>query len=288
MRRSRSRVKVVRSTAIALIVAYLMLDATRAVAQAPPDIQNPQIEIAYLQPGNTAYQPIHDRLKQRLVLEQLKQFLAPLRLPRRLVVNTDQCDAATRHYQPQGPVTICYELVAQIERIAAKADPDRREVVIVGSVVQAVFHEVAQAVFDMLQVPIWGRRKDAADQLGAFIMLQFSEEVALQTIMGTATFFQLSGRTWTGSDLADVNAPEAQRFFNFLCMAFGASPKSFEFLVTPGPDGRPMLPEKRAIRCSAEYASVRKAFNLRIMPHVDADLLIRVRAAQWLTPGDRK
>lgn len=279
---------VVSSTAIALIFAYFMLDTTRAVAQASPDIQNPQVEIAYLPPDNTAYQPVYERLKQRRVLEQLKQFLAPLRLPRRLVVNTDQCDAASRHYQPQGPVTICYELVEQIERLAAKADPDQRDNVVTGTVVLAVFHEVAEAVFDLLEVPIWGRREDAADQLAAFIMLQFSEEVALKTIVGAATFFQLSGRTWTGSDLADVNAPDAQRFFNFLCMAFGASPKSFEFLVTPRPDGPPMLPENRAIRCSAEYASVRTAFNLRIMPYVDPNLLIRVRATQWLTLGDRK
>ena len=281
MRSSRGRV-------MAMALALWGAVSATAVAQAPSDMQNPQIDIRYLQPDSAAYRPIHDRLKQRRVLEQLRQFLAPLRLPRRLAVNTGQCDAAARPYRPQGPVTICYEMVEQIERIAAKADPVERDSVIAGTIVLAVFHEVAEAVFDILQVPIWGRREDAADQLAAFIMLQFSEEVALRTILGAATFFQLSGRSWTGSDLADRNAPEAQRFFNFLCMAYGASPKSFEFLVVPGADGQPMLPENRAVRCAAEYASVRKAFNLRIMPHVDADLLVRVRAVQWLMPGDRK
>jgi hypothetical protein len=30
------------------------------------------------------------------------------------------------------------------------------------------------------------------------------------------------------------------------------------------------------------------AFNLRIMPHVDPDKLVRVRAIQWLAPGETR
>ena len=31
-----------------------------------------------------------------------------------------------------------------------------------------------------------------------------------------------------------------------------------------------------------EYEQVRKAFDLRIMPYVDADLLIKIRSTPWL------
>jgi hypothetical protein len=130
---------------------------------------------------------------------------------------------------------------------------------------------------------------DAADRLAAFIMLQFGEDVAFQTILGTADFFRLSGRTWTGNAFAEVNSPDAQRFFNFLCIAYGAAPKSFEFLINPVKESEdPMLPDRRASRCPSEYEQVRMAFNLRIMPHVDPDVLVRVRAIQWLAPGETK
>ena len=33
-----------------------------------------------------------------------------------------------------------------------------------------------------------------------------------------------------------------------------------------------------------EFEQVRMAFNLRIMPHVDPDILVKVRAIQWLLP----
>jgi hypothetical protein len=270
----------------ALVAAALLgPTSTPASAQVPPDLQNPQVDIVYLEPRNPAFRPIAERLKQRRVLEQLKVFLAPLKMPRKLTVNVDECGAPTRAYKAQGPVTICYELVDQIEKVAAKAEPNERERVLVGAFVQVAFHEVANAVFDMLQVPIWGRAHDAADRLAAFIMVQFGEDVALQTILGTAAFFKLSGKTWTGSAFADVNSPDAQRFFNYLCIAVGGAPKTFDFLVNPKENAEQILPDRRAQRCPGEYEQVRMAFNLRIMPYVDPDILVRVRAIQWLTPS---
>jgi len=264
------------------------MSAAPAAAQLSTDVQNPQIEIAYVQPSNPALVPVYERLKNRKVLEQLKQFLAPLKLSRKLVVQFDQCDAPTRAYKPQGGATICYELVANIEQIAVKAQPNTREAVLVGTVVQAALHEVALGVFDILQVPIWGRSKDAADLLAGLIMLQFGEDVARQTIIGTAVFFELSGKTWTGSAFADVSSPEAQRYFNYLCIAYGGRPKTFEFLAKAEGDKKPIIPEGRAARCSREYEQIRKAFNLRIMPHVDPDLLVKVRSMQWLASGAAK
>jgi hypothetical protein len=273
--------------AVAVLALSSVLDASRAVAQAPTDLQNPMVEIAYRTPSNANYRPIHDRVKKLQVLEELRMFLAPLRLPRKLTVQVDQCGAPTRPYKVGGPVTICYEMIEQIERVAAKASPNMQQVVIVGTFVQAVLHEVAEAILDLLQVPVWGRMEDAADRLAGFIMLQFGEAVARQTIIGTAVFFEVSGKTWTGSQFADVNSPEAQRYFNYLCVAYGANPKIFEFLVKADDDKKPILPQDRARRCRGEYEQIRKAFNLRIMPYVDPDLVIRVRAAKW-TVGDGK
>jgi Putative metallopeptidase len=275
---------------LAAVIVALMPAAfvTGAAAQAPAPLRTPQIEIAYVQPRNAAFQPIQERLKKRQVLEQLKQFLTPLRLPQKLTVQFDQCGAASRAYKPQAPATICYEMIEQIERVAIKAAPDAREMVLVGTVVQAVLHEVAHAIFDILQVPVWGRSKDAADMLAAFIMLQFGEDVARQTILGTAVFWELSGKSWTGSAFADTGSPEPQRYFNYLCIAYGGAPKSFEHLAKAEEGKKPIIPEDRAKRCSREYHQFRKAFDLRIMPYVDPDLLVQVRAKQWLLPSEGK
>ncbi len=256
-----------------------------APAGAPPappatDWGNSQVEILYAEPQNPAYAPIRERLMRRQVLEQLRFFLSPLRLPRPLQVRIDQCNAPKRPYQPGGQVVICYEYVARVDQMAPKEVPPGglpRESMIVGAFVQTTLNEVAQGVFDILEIPLWGREEDAADKLAAFIMLQFGKEVALKVLIGAAWFFEVSDRTWTGSDFASVHSPEAQRFYNYLCIAYGYDPATFKFLVDQN-----ILPQRRAQRCGGEYYDLRFAFAKEILPHVDMDLLKKVQGATWL------
>jgi hypothetical protein len=277
-----------RAVTSAVVLAFISpaIVATQPAAQSP--LQNSQIEIAYVQPSDRSYQAIYDRLKKRRVLEELQQFLAPLRLSAKLTVKVDQCGALTRQYQPHGPVTICYELVDRIEKIAANVDPDLQPTAIAGAFIMVVLHEVSHAVFDVEQVPVWGRLEDAADRLAALVMLQFGEDLALRTIVGTTIFFNASDKTWTGSDFADVSSPDEQRFYNYLCIAYGGAPITFKYLVAPDQNGEQILPQNRAERCASEYEQVLKAFNLRITPFVDPNLLVTVRAMQWLLPTDIK
>ena len=278
------------SRCVMVVTVALCFGAT-SQPYAQPAVPSPaggQVKVAYEQPSNRKYEPIYEDLKRREVLERLQRFLVPLRLPRDLTVRLAECDADTRAYTPGGPVTVCYEMVEKIENITMQNTTDVNEQILIkdGTFVQAVLHQVAYAVFDLLQVPIWGREDDAADRLEALTMIQFGDEVALTAIVGTAKFFEYSMRTWTGTDFAELDLPEAQRFYNFLCIAYGADPITFAFLAPRPRPGRPhrlpTLSEHRAPRCQQEYEQVRHAFDLRIMPYVDPDLVIKVRASQWL------
>ena len=243
------------------------------------------IEIAYEAPKDAQLQPIYEQLKQRKVLERLQGFLAPLRLPKKLAIRTAECAAGTAGYKPDTPVTLCYQLVKRINDIAGQntTDPNERALINYGTFVETVLHRVAYALFDLLQVPILGREDDAADRIAALTMLQFGDQVAYTTILGTGRFFEYSKHTWTGADFASERSPDPQRFYNYLCIAYGGDPLTFQFLAPrPGPSDFPRLPEQRAPRCAGEYQQVRHAFDLRIMPFVDPDLLIKVRTSQWL------
>ena len=210
-------------------------------------------------PSDAKFRPSYEALKRRHVLERLQAFLTPLRLPKELTVRLAQCGAEKLPYQSGGPVTICYEMVQRIIDVTAQhtKDPDEQTLIVDGTFVQAVLHEVAHAVFDMLQVPIWGRDEDAADRLAALIMMQFGEQLAITTITGTAKFFEYSKHAWTGADFADEGSPEPQRFYNYLCIAFGGDPLTFKFLAPratswlgePIPGVRPDCPSR--VRCIA-------------------------------------
>jgi hypothetical protein len=254
----------------------------------PADLRNDQIDISYVAPRNTAFRPLYDRYKNRQVLEELRAFMAPLTLTRRVLVKIDQCGRMNAVFQPGGGVTICYEYLAQIDKLAP-ADKTAlgvsREMAIAGAFIQAALFEMSRVVFDVLQIPVWGREADAADKLAGFIMLQFGKDVALTTLKGTAHFFEASDRTWTGSDFSDVQSTEAQRYYNYLCIAHGG-PSSEAF--------RPFLQEikflelSRAKRCTQEYADLRWAFQKTIMPHVDQDLMERVQKMPILLANEMK
>ncbi len=68
-----------------------------------------------------------------------------------------------------------------------------------------------------------------------------------------------------------------ERFYNYLCIAFGYDPATFKFLVDQN-----VLPQRRAARCASKYFALRFAFAKEILPHVDMDLLKKVQGATWL------
>src|SRR4029078_3242238 len=68
----------------------------------------------------------------------------------------------------------------------------------------------------------------------------------------------------SGSTFAGTHGHTAQRFFNILCMAYGADSKLFADRIDRG-----YLPEDRADECEAEYEQVRYAFAKLVGPFVD-------------------
>lgn len=267
---------------IGAMVLGLAVWASPAAAQAPDGPAGGQIRISYGEPKNPAHLPIYERLQKRRVLEDFQEFLSPLKLPKPLTIKTESCNGVVNAYYSSGAVTICYEYIAWIHQIAAKVTLSNEislEDAVVGPFVDVLLHEVAHAIFDILKIPLFGREEDAADQLAAFILLQFGNDVARRTIVGAALLFrQMSIDREPGSaDFASVHGLPAQRFVNVLCIAYGAQPKLFADYVKQG-----FLPVFRIGYCRWEYQQVRHAFLTLISPHIDPVLQEKVRGREWL------
>jgi hypothetical protein len=286
--------------AAAFLIAALFLGGQCANAE-PQELRNDQIDIAYVEPSDDSFRPIYESLKARRVLEELRAFLAPLQLPKKVLVKIEQCDAPDRVYQRGAPVvTVCYEYIARLQELAAKIPPGSktqrgvsRDDVVVGGFVQIFLQRMSSAVFDVMDVPVWGREQDAADKVAAFLMLQFGSDTARKLLNGAAFFFEASDRTWSGSDFSDVRSPDAQRFFNYLCVAYGGDPQTFgDFVEGDSKRSRvrriDLLPQHRASRCAHEYKQLQWAFTKTIMPNVNGDLLRVVLATDWLQAGGWK
>jgi hypothetical protein len=242
-----------------------------------------RIHIAYVPPVDAAHQPIYELLKQRRILERFRDFLSFLRLPKPLMLKVARCDGEANAWYDHEvhEVTVCYEYVAHIQRIAPTETIGgvTPENAVVGPVVEVFLHEVGHALFDLLRIPILGREEDAADQLAAYIMLQLGKEFARTTIVGVAWMYTQDAKQDTVglSRYANVHSLDAQRFYNVLCLAYGADPKLFADAVE-----KQHLPEDRAEGCTDEYQQVAYAVQRLLSPHVDKARAKKVRAKQWL------
>jgi hypothetical protein len=158
-------------------------------------------------------------------------------------------------------ITLCYQWFWRVERFAPpNAALGTPQQLLAGGVVGVVLHEAARAIFDMENIPRLGSEDDAADQLTAFVGLQFSRDVAQAVIKGTYW-------VWANYDLAIRQRNEAynfagrasvppQRMLNTACIAYGADPATFKDFAS--------LLSGRANNCAAEYQQVQYAFDKTI------------------------
>ena len=275
------------------IAAVLVVAAAGVMTNPPQSAAQPRQELAtnsrviidYIDPRLPRSQVTLDRLRKREVLEELSMFLSPLRLPRLLRVRTKSCGQVNAFYVPaEWAINLCYEYYENLEAIAPQETSPQgytRDEVIVGGFIDAIFHELGHALFDMLNIPVFGREEDAADQLSAFLMLQFGKDVARVTIKGAAFTYLTSKNPRTRTEFADEHGAPAQRFFNYMCLAYGGEPAAFQDYVDRG-----VLPKARADQCPREYLLVRRAFAKSLLPHIDVELMKKVQSIQWLRPTD--
>src|SRR2546422_9863480 len=152
---------------------------------------------------------------------------------------------------------------------------------IVGPLFDTCLHEFAHALFELLRVPVLGREEDAADQVSAYIMLHLGKAEARRLIGGGAYAYKTEADAATApptmTQFADVHGTPAQRFYNVLCIAYGADAQLFGDMVEKGD-----LPKERAEDCKDEYRQVAYAYEKLIGQHIDPNLVKTVSDKNWL------
>jgi hypothetical protein len=263
--------------------------AAPAAAQKSVNLRTDRIQFSYVPPKNAAHEAIYRLLKERQVLERFKEFLSPLRLPRVLVLRTEGCDGEVNAWYEDDAITVCYEYLDDILRNAPQETTPAgvtRLDAIVGPTLETFLHEIGHAFFDYHGVPILGREEDAADQLAAYILLQFENRRDVRRLIAGVAYAynrEASLPSLKKNPFADEHGLPAQRFYNVLCMAYGADAKLFADVVA-----NEKLPKERAEGCEHEYTQVEHAMKKLIRPYIDQTLAKQVRAKRWLRFDDQR
>jgi hypothetical protein len=152
---------------------------------------------------------------------------------------------------------------------------------VIGQFVYTVSHELGHALFDVLDIPVLGQPEDAADQFAAYIMLQLDRDQAHRLLAGAAYSYKNYIRNQQVTvpliAFADEHGAPMQRFYNLLCMAYGADREAFADAVEKG-----YLPQQRARGCKTEYGEMNFAFQKLFVPAIDNDMWTQVMSKKWL------
>ena len=263
--------------------ALIPLSPTRAIAD--DDVQSKRIRIEYAQPKSPEIEPYYQLVMQRKALEKVQEIFSPLMLPTDVTVRTTECGVSNSWYQ-RPIVTICYEYLRDLLEMAPK-ETSRDGVTpadaVVGQFYFTVAHEMGHAVFDLLDVPIFGRPEDAADQFAAYILLRIGKQDARKLIEGAAYMYKdYVGRPTVTVPLtafADVHGAPMQRFYDLLCIGYGSDRELFAGLMD-------YLPKTRVPGCKTEYGEINFAFQKLIEPHIDQSVRSEVLSKTWV-PDDK-
>jgi len=266
--------------------------ASQKTASGVDQARTNRIRVEYVPPKNPDHKYLYDTLKEHQAFEKLQQIFSPFRLPVDLNLRTVGCDGVANAWysreDSRPTVTVCYEFFHHMFENAPASTTDAkisRADSIVGQFFYLVAHEVGHGLFDILNVPVFGREEDAADSFSAYIMLQFGKERARRLITGAATSYSkyianIKDKPNVTLPIAAFSsshgAPEA-RFYNLLCAAYGADPVEFAFLVE-----NEYLPKTRAPSCGREFYVLTKAFHFTLSPYIDQELAKKVLDTRWM------
>ena len=130
------------------------------------------------------------------------------------------------------------------------AASDAIDAFVQGNVLGTLYHEIGHAMIDVLELPVLGQEEDAADTLAVVLTHNlWEEDEARMVASATALSFYLSAGENEEPAYWDVHGPDEQRFFNTVCLFYGADPEARADFAEENE-----LPPERAEYCPEEFA----------------------------------
>jgi len=129
------------------------------------------------------------------------------------------------------------------------------------NLISTFYHEFAHALIDILELPVLGLEENAADVFSVVVVNElFAEDEVLAINRGAARGFEVDAKAVIGKgghwDWADKHGTEMQRYYNIVCLTYGADPeKRSDF------SKEMKLPQERADTCENEFETAQNGWG---------------------------
>lgn len=210
--------------------------------------------VEHLEVANARFAALDQKIKKEKLLEKAADDLnKALNLPNDIFLRSKDCGEANAEFDPQTQaIVVCYELMEHFSNLyksdgMSAEDADRK---MLEAVRFAFLHEVGHALIHNYKLPIAGNEEDAADRCSAYINIEELGDPGVKAVLAAADAFRIEAKQKSTAkrDYSDEHLLQEQRFYNSLCMIYGADSEKYQYFVDDG-----YLPKERAARCPGEY-----------------------------------
>lgn len=157
----------------------------------------------------------------------------------------------------------------------AQTDRDR---FVESNLITTFYHELAHALIDLMDLSVLGQEEDAADVLSVLMIDSLFEGTRADEIAeDTARGYLIESRHDTPA-LWVVHGPDEQRFYNVVCLHYGADTRKRDDFAH-----KLDLPRERAVTCAHERALADKSWG-RVLRQLRSDAPGR----STVVPGNMK
>ncbi|MFI6864275.1 DUF4344 domain-containing metallopeptidase [Streptomyces sp. NPDC050421] len=252
-----------------VLVAVAAVSGCQETGGPRPDVEDSGITIRYETPAGSDRDDAAFLRRRKVVEEAVSAVAALVEVDQRISVGVVSCDGEGSSYDPElTHVEICYDEVSETRELFRRAEPERAEPQraddnVVAVMRETLFHEMAHALVDTLELRVHGREEDFADQFAALMLLRGSV-TGEQQLLAAAEAWHLSDVTNEDvDDEPDEHSSDGRRAVNHRCYVYGAAPGRHRDLVSPD-----ALPAERAKGCGTEWNAVRASWMTALAPHL--------------------
>lgn len=245
----------IRRAALACAVLAAAL-APHAEAQAPRSQRGFRVELA------AAQEPASARM-QRFFAESgaMTEFARHLNywvnIPRPVTLRWMECPTSDVRWVPETQsVEMCYRMGIRIMGMLSGNEAAYRAGL--GATFFVIFHGVAHAMVDELNLPTPNGEEQAVDELMALMVIHEGPEMGTMMIGGAKQLHAADAR-WAQWEYAAAHGLVPERFETIACLAYGANPRYFGAYRE-----QELLSAARAPRCAAAYQRVYSGLGQRL------------------------
>lgn len=234
-----------------------------------PNQRRDRIKLVYVKTEDRSSLELMEAYHKNQLFNKVARLITTkVNLPRNITLLIRDCGQVNAYYSSNGSITMCNELTKSYYKLFRQAGLDNEQAwqSAIYATIFVFYHEAGHMLIHQLDIPVAGREEDAADQFSAYLLLNNDRtegKAMSKSIVGAAAdWFSLTAGKPTKESMLGEHSLNQQRFYNLVCILYGADPATYGELVKKlGYDDR------RLSGCRREYQQISRSWKRLLEPH---------------------